>query len=358
MSRKTSITSHGLRSTLAAASLAVMTAIGFGPSPASAQMMLQATSIFPESDFSSEVLREWVKRVNERTDGRYNVRYHWAGSLVGNKTLDGLRDGVVDIAVQFTPYVSGDIIDLGVLDIPFSFPLDAEGLAEFHRDVKPFVTNIYAEHGSHVVAATPIILPNPLTCSDRFLTGADQWNGAVVRAAGRWHSATITAWGGSPVVIAPGELYSALDRGTANCTLMVYNGVNSMKLYEVAPRITRIDHSVAFGTINIAQSTWDRIPEADRAIMEEVGDEIVDWAAEATNRMLEDVIAQIEAGGGEFCTPGDEEFARLVTQANSVIDTIRGDVSEDGAAIIRIVDEYRPRVTAKPSIGPNNPCPQ
>lgn len=356
MREKTSIRSHGLRGALAAATFAVAAAFSLGPQGAAAQTNLQATSIYPESDFSSEVLRQWVSRVNERTEGRYNVRYHWAGSLVGNKTLDGLRDGVVDIAVQFTPYVSGDIIDLGVLDIPFSFPLDAEGLAEFHRDVKPYVGNIYAKHGSHVVSATPIFLPNPLTCKDRFLTGPDKWSGAVVRAAGRWQAASITAWGGSPVVIPPGELYSALDRGTANCTLLVYNGVYSMKLYEVAPRITRIDHSIAFGTINIAQSTWNRIPEADQKIMEEVGDEIVAWASEETNRMLAEVIAQMEAAGAQFCTPSDEEFARLVSAAYSVIDSIRGEVSEDGAAIIRIVDEYRPRVTAKPSIGPNNPC--
>lgn len=357
MREKTSTRSHGMRGALAAATLAVAAAFSFNPQTAAAQMTLQATSVFPEADFSSQVLLQWVERVSARTEGRYNIRYHWAGSLVGNKTLDGMRDGVVDIAVQFTPYVSGDIIDLGVLDIPFSFPLDAEGLAAFHRDVKPYVGNIYAQHGSHVVAATPIILPNPLTCRDRFLTGPDQWNGAVVRAAGRWQAASITAWGGSPVVIAPGELYSALDRGTANCTLMVYNGVNSMKLYEVAPRITRIDHSIAFGTINVAQSTWDRIPEADRKIMEEVGDEIVTWASEETNRRLSEVIAEMEAAGAQFCTPSDEEFARLVSAANSVIDSIRGEVSEDGAAIIRIVDEYRPRVTAKPSIGPNNPCP-
>jgi TRAP-type C4-dicarboxylate transport system substrate-binding protein len=356
MREKTGIRSHGIRGALAGATFAVATFMSFNPQTAAAQTTLRATSVFPESDFSSQVLLQWVTRVNARTGGRYNVRHHWAGSLVGNKTLDGLRDGVVDIAVQFTPYVSGDIIDLGVLDIPFSFPLDAQGLAAFHREVKPYVTNIYARHGSRVVAATPIILPNPLTCKDRFLTGPDRWNGAVVRAAGRWQAASITAWGGSPVVIAPGELYSALDRGTANCTLMVYNGVNSMKLYEVAPRITRIDHSIAFGTINIAQSTWDRIPAADRKIMEEVGDEIVSWASEETNRRLAQVIAEMEAAGARFCTPSEAEFARLVSATNSVINTIRGQVSPDGAAIIRIVDAYRPRVTAKPTIGPNNPC--
>ncbi|MCP1336996.1 TRAP transporter substrate-binding protein [Futiania mangrovi] len=346
----------GLRRTAGAAALAAAVALGWQAADAEAQMTLQATTVFPESDFSSQVLLRWADLVKQRTEGRIDFRYHWAGSLVGNKTLDGLRDGVVDVAVQFTPYVSGDIIDLGVLDIPFSFPLDAEGLAAFHREVKPHVANIYAKHGSQVVSATPIILPNPLTCSDRFLTGPEQWNGALVRAAGRWQAESIKAWGGSPVVIPPAELYTALERGTANCTLMVYNGVNSLKLFEVAPQITRIDHSIAFGTINVSDAAWSRISEADRKIMQDAGDEIVTWAAQQTNDRLAAVIEDLSAKGAKFCTPSDAEFARLVGAMDKVIDSIRGEVSADGAAIIKIVDSYRKRVTAKPSIGPNNPC--
>lgn len=341
---------------LTATAVAAGLTLGLPGAKAEAETLLQVTTVFPETDFSSEVLLRWAGLVTERTEGRIEFRYHWAGSLVGTKTLDGLSDGVVDVAIQFSPYVSGDIVDLGVLDVPFSWPLDAEGLAEFHRAVKPYVTNIYARHGSQVVSAPPIILPNPLTCSDRFLSGPDQWEGALVRAAGRWQSESIRAWGGSPVVIPPAELYTALERGTANCALMVYNGVNSLSLYEVAPKITRIDHSIAFGTINVSQSAWDNLSEEDRTIMIEAGDEVVAWAAEETNTRLAAMIAELESKGAELCTPSAEEFARLVAAADGVIDGVRADVSEDGAAIIAIVEEFRQRVTAKPTIGPNNPC--
>jgi len=349
-------TSTSVRSFCAAAAVAVAGITVATPSVADTKV-LQTTSIFGEADFSSDVLRRWTELVVERTEGRYDFRYHWSGSLVGNKTLDGMSDGIVDVAVQFTPYVSGDIIDLGVLDIPFSFPLDAEGLAAFHREVSPFVTEIYKGYGSQVVSATPIILANPLTCSDRFLSGPDKWSGAKVRAAGRWHSETIRAWGGSPVVISPGELYSALDRKTADCTLMVYNGVNSMKLYEVAPMITRIDHSVAFGTINVSNAAWEQISDEDRQIKLEAGNEIVTWAAEETNRRLEGVIGEMEAAGAEYCTPDIQEFERLVAATDGVIDTIRDQVSDNGAAIIEVVDRYRSKVITQPTVGPNNACP-
>ena len=340
----------------AAAALAVVS-LGADVAQAQSSVVLQTTSVFPESDFSSDVTRYWADRVRERTEGRVDFRYFWAGSLVGNRTLDGIQDGLVDVAVQFTSYVSGDIVDLGVLDLPFSMPLDAPGLAQFHRDVRPAIERIYARYDAVVVAAAPMILPDPITCRDGFLSGPAAWEGKLVRAAGRWHSQAIQAWGGSPLVVPPTELYSALDRGTADCTLMVYNGVNSMNLYEVAPYITRADHSVALGTINIRRDVWERISEEDRKIMLEIGDEVVDWAAEETVRRLDGVLEELQEGGAMMCVPSEEEFERLVGAMDGLIERLKSEVSEDGAEIIRVVEASRQDVTQRPTTGPQDVCP-
>jgi len=328
-----------------------------GGAAAQTARTLQVTTVFPETDFSSEVIKRWAGLVTERAGGKLTFRYHWAGSLVGNKTLDALRDGAVDVALQFTPYVSGDIVDLAAFDIPFSFPLDAKDLASFHQEVKAPVQAIYARFGSQVVAAAPIILPDPVTCRDRFLSGPNAWRGVIVRTAGRWQAETIKNWGGSPVVIPPGELYSALERGTANCTLMVYNGLESLKLFQVAPRVTRVDHSIAFGTINVASQTWAKLSDAEKKAMNDAGDEIVAWASQETNNRLDDVIKRLATAGVQFCTPSDREFARLVAGADKVLDSVRGSVTPDGAKILAIVDRYRPNVKAKPAIGPIAACP-
>ncbi len=151
-----------------AAVVALCTTAVMGDANAQSKVTLQATGIFPEADFSSEVLRRWASLVTERTEARIRFRFHWAGSLVGTKMFDGLRDGVVDVAVEFTAYVSGDIRNLAVLDIPFSFPLDSAGLIEFHGAVKPAVTVIYGRYGNQVVAATPVLLPAILPLSSVF----------------------------------------------------------------------------------------------------------------------------------------------------------------------------------------------
>lgn len=320
---------------------------------------LQFATMFPESDFSSEMVTRWTEGVTERTDGRIQFRVHWSGSLVpSGGLLDGLRDGTIDAALQFSSYVSGEIMDLAVLEIPFSWPQDRDGSLAFHQEAMPIVDEIYSRHGSRVVSAPPVLLPNPVSCTDRFLSGPDEWAGALVRTAGRWQGAAVERMGGSPVVMGFGDVYSGLERGTINCTLAVYNFLYSVKLFEPANYVTRLDHSIAFGTINVSNSAWSRVSEEDQQIMREVGEEVMVWGHDQFALRYEESLDLLAAEGVRFCTPADIEFDRLIAVADSLIsDELSGSVSTDGERLLDVVDRFRPQVVARTDVGDVTPCP-
>ena len=52
------------------------------------------------------------------------------------------------------------------------------------------------------------------------------------------------ALGGAPTAIDPGEQYLALQNKTVDCALSVPNLVLSLKLYEVAPKLTSLRQAV------------------------------------------------------------------------------------------------------------------
>ena len=349
------IKARPIRRWLAAAGAAAML---FATGAGAQTQTLQFASPFPESDFTSQFLKRWTEGVTRETNGRIKFRLHWAGSLVGNKMLDGMRDGVVDGALTFTPYVSGEILDLAPMDVPFSYPLGAKGLTDFHRAVLPIVDAIYEKKGSRAIAAPPMLLPDPLACADRFLSGPDKWQGALVRTAGRWQAETVKRWGGSPVVLAPADLYSALERKTVNCTLMVYNIVKSMKLYEPAKFITRVDHSIAFGSLNVSNRTWAKLSGADRAIMRRLGDELLTWGAAEYTRAYGETLNDLKGLGAKFCVPNQKEIDRLVGAANDVLEKeISGKTSPDGTKLIELIKRYRTSVVARPQVGDMTECP-
>lgn len=332
-------------------------ALAFFSVSAQAQTLQFATA-FPETDFSSQLVKRWTDGVTEKTNGRIKFRIHWAGSLVGNKMVDGMKDGVVDAALSFTPYVSGEIIDLAPLDVPFSFPLDTKGLSSFNKEAMPILDAIYEKRGSRVVSAPPVLLPDPVTCAKDFVSSADKWKGVKIRTAGRWQAETIKRWGGSPVVLAPGDLYTALSMGTVDCTLMIYNGVLSLKLYEPAKFITRVDHSIAFGTINVANTVWKRLSEADRKIMLSVGEDVMAWGIAEYAKVYVDTMDKLAAAGARMCVPKQAEFDRLIASANDVFKVeIEPKASVDGKRLIELINKYRPQVTARPTAGPMQECP-
>jgi TRAP-type C4-dicarboxylate transport system substrate-binding protein len=319
---------------------------------------LQFATAFPESDFSSTLVKRWTEGVTQETGGRIKFRIHWAGSLVGNKMVDGMRDGVVDAALSFTPYVSGEIVDLAPMDVPFSFPTEAKALGAFNSEARPILDAIYEKRGSRVVAVPPVLLPDPVTCRDRFVSGPDQWKGVKIRTAGRWQAETIKRWGGSPTVIPPAELYTALDRGTVDCTLMIYNGVLSLKLYEPARFVTRNDHSIAAGSINVSNAVWNKLSDADRKIMLKVGDEVAQWGISEYARIFNETLKRLSDAGAKFCAPDAKEFARLVAAANDVFEKeITPKASAEGRKLIELINRYRGQVVARPTVGEAPACP-
>ena len=75
-------------------------------------------------------------------------------------------------------------------------------------------------------------------CRNKFLKTPADWKGTKVRAAGRWQSEQIKAIGGSPQALDPSEIYLALQNGTVDCTLSVTILAPSLKLEQVAPKVT------------------------------------------------------------------------------------------------------------------------
>lgn len=341
----------------AAVLLAMVVALPAPPARAqTASTTLQLATVLPESDISSRALKRFGETIEQKTGGRVKFRYHWAGSLVGNKTFDAVHDGTVDAALQFSSYVSGQVPDVAILEVPFTFPVDEKPMVEFHREVEPIVRDIYAGHKNHVIGSLPILMADPISCRSKFLASPADWKGTLVRTAGRWQAETVKLWGGSPVVFALGDLYAGLQRGTVDCTLLVYNLLEPFKLHEVATYITRIDHSVNYGTIDLNADVWKKLSPADQKIFTDAAQDVLTWSARELKAQEETVLKRLAERGAKFCTPSAAEFQRLVAASDRVWDAIGELVTPKGKQLMEVAAKYRRQVVAGPKVGDTTPC--
>jgi TRAP-type transport system periplasmic protein len=322
------------------------------------RVQLKIASGTPEADIGSQVLKFWGDQVNQKTNGRITQQYFWAGSLLGTNDLyNGLRDGVADVGNVATASISGSIVDVAVLEVPFAYPLDTESMNAVQDQVDPIIDrDVWQKNGlKHVFTATTLV-GNPVTCKDKFLDGPDAWRGALVRTAGRWQAATLQNWGASPVVIPLNELYTALQRGTVDCTLLVYNLLESFRIYEVGKFVTRIDHSINYSPFVINQKVWDSLSKEDQQIMIEAGKE----ARLLSDRLRADAtvkaIDTFKANGVRICTPSAQELRRLRDGADQVWEAIARESGSTGKEIMDVLRKYREKVATAPTEGDTTPC--
>lgn len=313
----------------------------------------------PEADLSGLGVKHWANLVDQRTGGRIKFQFFWAGSLVNSTQMfDGVRDGLADFAVPAMSYVSGRVADVALFEVPFAYATDERLMLPYYREVEPILNDIFSkDFNQRVVWASPSTTASPISCRDKFLTNQQAWQGTLVRVAGKWQSATLEKWGGKPVVIDLGDAYTALQRGTADCLLLVWNLLDSFKLYEVVKYMTRIDHSVNLQAITANLDAWKKLPPEDQKILIDAGYETQEWVMDQRRTLVVDAIEKFKKEGVKICTPPQEEMLRLRKASDEVQLEIAKTQTEQGKKIRDITAKYNAQVEKwGPTQGDMTPC--
>ncbi|MFI5266878.1 MAG: TRAP transporter substrate-binding protein [Chloroflexota bacterium] len=313
----------------------------------------------PESDLSGDGVKYWAKLVDERTGGRIKFQYFWAASLLNTTQMfQGVRDGLTDFAIPATSYISGQVPDVAPFEVPFAYPTDPDLTLKFYREVEPILNDIFTKsYNQRLVWSSPATTPDPVTCKNKFLDSQQAWQGALVRTAGKWQGATVAAWGGKPVTIDLSEAYSSIQRGTADCLLLVYNLLDSVKLYEVAKNVTRIDHSINLQLVTANSDAWNKIPAPDQQILTQAGRETQDYLLKQRSDLVTKTIDKFKQNGVKVCTPSQQELTRLRAATEPVLAEIAKVQTDAGHKIQDIAKSYRDKVTKLgPTEGDMTPC--
>jgi len=314
----------------------------------------------PESDLSGVGYKYWAQLVDERTGGRIKFRFFWAGSLlISQQQFQGIRDGLADFGGPSMATISGQVADVAPFEVPFGYPTDLQFTIPFYREVEPVLNEIFsAGFNQRVVYASPSTTPDPVTCRDKFLDSPRAWQGALVRSAGKWQGRTMELWGAKPVVIDASEAYTAIQRGTADCLLFVYNLLDSFKIYEVAKYLTRVDHSINLQVVSANLDAWNQLPPEDQQILIDAGRETQEYLVQQRSDLVTKTIEKFKAQGVKVCTPPQEELVRLRNATDPVLEEIAALQTEKGRKLQEIARAYRAKVTRwGPSEGDLTPCP-
>jgi TRAP-type C4-dicarboxylate transport system substrate-binding protein len=206
--------------------------------------------------------------VNEKLKGKVTVSYLGGPEVAGpNQQFQALRNGVVDVllgaaayyrtevplaaAVQFTNKLPSELRKSGYYDLMRKIHLDQGGVV--------YLANTSGGNKFRMYMVKKIDKPD--------------FKGLKIRVS-PVYAPLVRALGGAPVNMAPGEVFTALERGVVDGYGWTYTGIDVFGWNEVTKYVIGHPFYSLDGALLINKAVYDRLAPDLRQALEEIGPEL------------------------------------------------------------------------------------
>lgn len=233
--------------------------------PVSAQQVtLRAVNAFQEGTTYARNFERFVEKVNQ--EGKGLVQINYLGGPKAIPTMEqgaALRNGVVDLSnttTSFIASVSPESLAVNYASVPW---------AEMRRNgTVDFLNKLMMEKGLYYFARTGDGVPYHIYLNKR-IEKADL-SGLKIRIAPIYRE-FFTRLGASVMQVAPGEVYTALDRGVVDGYGWPLLGIFDLGWHEKTKyRLDPGFYNIELGVIFSAKS-WNALNAAQKAFLEKQG---------------------------------------------------------------------------------------
>jgi TRAP-type C4-dicarboxylate transport system substrate-binding protein len=271
-----------------------------------------------------KIVQAGFDRVEERTGGKLSIEYLFYGETP-YKTGEGLtllRDGLVELTEWLPAYNAGSYPLLTGPELPFAAS-DYVSTKELHEQarigwenpaIQSYENELLGQHNA--VRLTRLFYePMNLWFKDD-LDGYGDIAGRKIRTISPEQAEFVSAMGGTPVAIPGAEVYTSLQRGLVDGTVIGSSAIESFKLLEVINTAYLANVQLLSTGMLASQASMDTLPENIKSIlleeMEAVQSEARAFIADQEGRDL----ARFEAGGMKIVRPSetDYDFMRQVAR--------------------------------------------
>jgi len=234
---------------------------------------LRYSTMFPAPHRQSQVVNEWAKEIEKRTNGRVKVTVYPGNTLTpAVQTYDSVVKGIADIGLADAAYTRGKFPLTEVVGLPLGYKSATQATKmsnAFFNQFKPKEWDetkvlYFYSHGPGILH------------SKRAVNKLEDVKGLKIRSQGV--AAKIAqALGGAPVGMPMGESYDSLSKGVVDSILCPFEAMKGWKLGEVVGFHT-LSYSTSYTSAHFVvmnRSKWNAISPADQKIIETINTEFI-----------------------------------------------------------------------------------
>jgi TRAP-type transport system periplasmic protein len=261
------------------------------PTASAEEVTLRAVSAFAEKTTYSQGFERFIERVNQQGKGVVKINY-----IGGPKAMppfevgNALKSGVVDLANATGAFYTN------VMPEADAWKLTERPMSELRKNGGyDYMSRLYAEKMNALFFARHVdgnpfhlYLNKPISSPD--LTGLKIRITPVYRDF-------FQALGATVVQTAPGEVYTALERGVVDGYGWPITGIFDLGWHEKTKYRVDPGFYTAEVSILVNKSTWDKLTDAQRNVLRQAGEQAeADAAAIFAEENAKDTKRQADAG--------------------------------------------------------------
>jgi TRAP-type C4-dicarboxylate transport system substrate-binding protein len=274
-------------------------------------------------------LNVWKEEIEKESKGQLKIKFFWGQSLMKSKaTLKGVGSGLAEMGTVIAAYTPADMPVLNYGNVPFNEPDPWVGIRAM-QDLRENGKHIRAEEKKNKIRMLfqNVTGPVHLLCGKEQVDTLEKLKGKKIRAIGGYIQ-LFKSMGAVPVKIGFGELYSALDRGTVDCTVNYTVFVKSYKHYEVTKylMLAGMGQSIGYGgAINL--KFYNSLPQNLKDILDKASDRYMD-------NYGKNLIEDSKAAAKEMAAGIDGKVLKFVDIPQSELDRWAGYSKEIGKTLL------------------------
>jgi TRAP-type transport system periplasmic protein len=256
----------------------------------------------PPTSTITKQYEAWAKLVEEKTQGQVKIKV-FAGETLGKgkDAVTNVQQGVTDIAWCVIPFFPGQFPITEVLSLPMlgvdSSKTGGKSLVQLYKS-NP---DMQKEYANFKVLTFTTSGNQFISTNKKKVSALEDLKSLKIRVAGWGPSEMLKTVGGSPISIAPPEMYEATSKGVLDGFVFDWAGIQSSKLYEVTNYALITPFAAVPHAIVMNKQKWESLPPDLQKIIDEL-------SGEALSELIAKGFDQDQAGIDNFKKLGKEVY--------------------------------------------------
>ncbi|HTO60908.1 MAG TPA: TRAP transporter substrate-binding protein DctP [Bradyrhizobium sp.] len=247
----------------------VLFSVAGGLTGANAQQIyeLKASVYTPPSNPLARAMEQWASIIKDKSKGRLIIKVFPGGQMgPPPRQFDLVRSGVADLAIVLHGLTPGRFPLTELAHVPGVLPSNGYVSSLALSDVWANLSK--SDHPGVKVLNVLAIIPMPIISRTELTKWADL-RGKRVRAAGSVQSDVLQAMGAVPILVQPGDLNDALDKGMIEAASIGYSGIASYHLTDAGKFVSEGElGGVTFATV-MNESAFKKLPGDLQKLLDE-----------------------------------------------------------------------------------------